>query len=64
MYMYMPSSTLKQVWSHTDQLQTVHKMLQAKDTELQAKETLTKGSEGEAFCEDLYLYVQVYTLIQ
>ena len=29
----------------------MNKVLQAKDTELQAMQKLTKGSEGEAFCE-------------
>ena len=47
--------------AHTDELQTVTKVLQAKDTEIQAKEKLTKSSEGEAFCEDPFMLVQVYT---
>ena len=43
------SSTLPLVLQ--DQLQTVNKVLEAKDTELQAMQKLTKDGEGEAFCE-------------
>ena len=43
----------RQTWSITGQLQTVNKVLQAKDRELQAVQKLMKGSEGEDFHEDL-----------
>ena len=38
--------------SYTGQLETVKKVLQAKDTELQAMQKLMKGSEGETFYKD------------
>ena len=37
---------------HTDQIHTVNKVLQAKDTQLQAMQKLIKASEGAwGFCE-------------
>ena len=36
-------------WFHTGQLQTVNKVLQAKDTELEAVQKLMKGNEGEVW---------------
>ena len=39
--------------SHTDQLQTVNKVLQGKETQLQAVQKLMKGSEGEVLQQGL-----------
>ena len=52
---------------HTvDQLQTVNKVLQAKDSELQTMQKVMKGSQGEAFheypCTLIYMCVCVFLI--